>query len=69
MNNLPSHLRAKIRGDAIRILNTRAFVTAFDAFMLGVEYALTTKKEEVKSTLGDWEIDESLALRKPDDID
>ena len=40
MNNIPAHLRAKIRGDALKAINSRAFLTPYDAFMMGVEYVL-----------------------------
>jgi len=46
MQKIAPHLRAKIRGDAIRILNTQPFTTAFDAFILGVEYALHERPDQ-----------------------
>ena len=46
MNNIPPHLRAKIRGDALKAINSRAFLTPYDAFIMGVEYALANGSEQ-----------------------
>ena len=46
MNKIPAHLRAKIRGDALKAINSRAFVTPYDAFIMGVEYVLANRSEQ-----------------------
>ncbi len=46
MNKIPPHLRSKVRVDAIDALRGKNFVTQFDAFIMGVEYALNQRPHE-----------------------
>jgi len=49
MTKLPQNLRAEIRGDALKWLESQAFTTPYEAFLAGVEHGLKLAEEAEKT--------------------